>query len=101
DLFLPGSDYVKTLSDIVGEQIKNDPQYDYVFPDTYKGIRADQPFYVTGDALHLYFDPYEIGPYAAGFPTFRIPFTQIGSLINTRSEFRKAFHHGSTTRRFP
>ncbi|HZG75092.1 MAG TPA: WG repeat-containing protein, partial [Paenibacillus sp.] len=92
DLFLPGSDYVKTLSDIVGEQIKTDPQYDYVFPDTYTGIKPDQPFYVTSDALHLYFQPYEIGPYAAGFPTFRIPFERIRSIIDANGEFWKSFH---------
>ncbi|WP_339272214.1 WG repeat-containing protein [Paenibacillus sp. FSL W8-0426] len=92
DLFKPDSDYVKVLSDIVGEQIKNDPQYSYVFPDTYKGIRPDQPFFVTADALHVYFAPYEIAPYAAGFPTFTIPFAQIREIIDTEGSFWRAFH---------
>jgi hypothetical protein len=92
DLFKPGSNYVKVLSDIVGEQIKTDPQYDYVFPDTYKGIKPDQPFFVTQDALHLYFQPYDIGPYAAGFPTFKIPFEEIKSIIDERGDFWRAFH---------
>ncbi|WP_308639518.1 WG repeat-containing protein [Paenibacillus silvisoli] len=92
DLFKPGSDYVKVLSDIVGKMIKEDPQYSYVFPDTYKGIRPDQPFFVTEDALHLYFEPYEIAPYAAGFPTFTIPFAEIRSLIDTNGAFWKSFH---------
>ncbi|PYE49074.1 WG repeat-containing protein [Paenibacillus barcinonensis] len=92
DLFKPDSDYVKVLSQIVGEQIKNDPQYSYVFPDTYTGISASQPFFVTADALHLYFNPYDIAPYAAGFPTFTIPFSQIMDIINTEGTFWKAFH---------
>lgn len=92
DLFKPNSDYVKVLSKIVGDQIKNDPQYSYVFPDTYEGISPDQPFFVTADALHLYFSPYEIAPYVAGFPTFTIPFTQIKDIINTEGSFWKAFH---------
>ncbi|WP_127499475.1 WG repeat-containing protein [Paenibacillus glycanilyticus] len=92
DLFKPGSDYVKVLSDIVGEQIKTDPQYDYVFPDTYKGIKPDQPFFVTQDALHLYFEPYEIAPYAAGFPEFRIPYSQIMNIIDERGDFWRSFH---------
>ncbi|AZN41085.1 WG repeat-containing protein [Paenibacillus albus] len=92
DLFKPGSDYVKVLSDIVGKQIKEDPQYSYVFPDTYKGISPDQPFFVTENALHLYFNPYDIGPYAAGFPTFTIPFAEIRSIINTNGEFWRSFH---------
>src|SRR5690606_30976791 len=65
DLFKPQSDYVKMLSRIIGLQIKNDPQYSYVFPDSYKGIKPNQPFFVTEEALHIYFEPYEIGPYAA------------------------------------
>lgn len=92
DLFKPGSNYVKVLSDIIGNQIKNDPQYSYVFPDTYKGIKEDQPFYVKEDALYIYFTPYEIAPYAAGFPTFRIPYAEIMPIINTESAFWKSFH---------
>ncbi|MFC4101792.1 WG repeat-containing protein [Paenibacillus xanthanilyticus] len=91
DLFKPGSDYVKVLSDIVGQQIKDDPQYDYVFPDTYKGIAPDQPFYVSETALHLYFAPYEIGPYAAGFPTFTIPFAQINAILAKDRPFWQSF----------
>ncbi|MEK3792741.1 WG repeat-containing protein [Paenibacillus sp. FSL R7-0204] len=92
DLFKPGSKYVQKLSDIVGKQIKNDPQYSYVFPDTYKGITADQPFYVDAEALYLYFAPYEIAPYSAGFPTFRIPYAEIMGLISTEGEFWQSFH---------
>ncbi|WP_379150675.1 WG repeat-containing protein [Paenibacillus sp. sgz5001063] len=92
DLFKPGSKYVQKLSDIVGRQIANDPQYSYVFPDTYKGITADQPFYVDEEALYLYFAPYEIAPYAAGFPTFRIPYAEIMGLISIEGEFWQSYH---------
>ncbi|WP_150273685.1 WG repeat-containing protein [Paenibacillus tepidiphilus] len=92
DLFKPGSKYTEKLSEIVGKQIATDPQYSYVFPDTYKGIARDQPFYVDESALYLYFAPYEIAPYAAGFPTFRIPFAEIMGLISTEGEFWQAFH---------
>ncbi|TDG00939.1 DUF3298 domain-containing protein [Paenibacillus piri] len=92
DLFRPGSNYVQVLSDIVGRQIKEDPQYSYVFPGSYKGIKPNQPFYVTDHALHLYFYPYEIAPYVAGFPTFTIPFTEIMSLIAVQGEFWQSFH---------
>lgn len=92
DLFKPGSKYVQKLSGIVGKQIANDPQYSYVFPDTYKGITADQPFYVDGEALYLYFAPYEIAPYAAGFPTFRIPYAEIMGLISTEGDFWQSYH---------
>ncbi|MBE1442172.1 WG repeat-containing protein [Paenibacillus sp. OAS669] len=92
DLFKPGSPYVRVLSDIIARQIREDPQYSYVFPNTYQGIKPDQPFYVTEHALHIYFQPYEIAPYAAGFPTFTIPFVQIMSLIDVNGSFWNSFH---------
>ncbi|OEF97462.1 WG repeat-containing protein [Desulfuribacillus alkaliarsenatis] len=92
DLFKQSSNYVKALSDIIAEQIKTDPQYSYVFPDSFKGIKPDQPFYVSRDILHIYFAPYEIAPYVAGFPTFKIPFREIDDIINKRGSFWRAFH---------
>jgi hypothetical protein len=92
DLFKSDSNYVKVLGDIITEQIENDPQYSYIFPDVYKGIAEDQPFYVKEDALYIYFTPYEIAPYAAGFPTFRIPYTEIMTIINKEGEFWRAYH---------
>ncbi|WLR51176.1 WG repeat-containing protein [Bacillus tianshenii] len=92
DLFKPDSNYVKILSELVGKQIKNDEEYFYIFPDSYKGITANQSFYVTEDALYLYFSPYEIAPYAASFPTFKIPFAEIMPIINVEGEFWQAFH---------
>jgi hypothetical protein len=92
DLFKADSNYVKILSEIIGQKIKTDPQYSYVFPDEYKGIAPNQPFYVNGDALFIYFMPYEIAPFSAGFPTFRIPFKEIMPIVNEEGAFWKAFH---------
>jgi len=91
-LFRKDSNYVKVLSEIIAQQIKTNPEYSYVWPEQYKGIAANQPFYVTEDALYIYFTPYEIAPYAAGFPTFRIPYTAIMNIIDTAGEFWQAFH---------
>ncbi|HJV17402.1 MAG TPA: WG repeat-containing protein [Bacillales bacterium] len=92
DLFKQGSPYIKTISDMILEQIKNDEKYNYVFFDRYTGIRSDQPFFITEDTLNIYFNPYEIALYAAGFPTFAIPFDEMMDLINLRGEFWRAFH---------
>ncbi|MEG0774004.1 WG repeat-containing protein [Clostridium sp.] len=92
DLFKEESNYVKVLSDIVGQQIKNMGENSYIFTDTYKGIRTDQPFYVDEDELNIYFQPYEIAAFAAGFPTFKIPFSEIVDIINIEGDFWKSFH---------
>lgn len=91
DLFKVSSNYVQILSDIIGEQIKK-AQHLYVFSGSYKGIKKDQPFYVDENALYIYFEPYEIAPYAAGFPTFKIPYREISNIINVRGEFWRAFN---------
>ncbi|MDF2789940.1 MAG: repeat-containing protein [Neobacillus sp.] len=92
ELFKQEADYVKVISEIIGEQIKNDEQYSYVFPDTYKGIKSDQPFFISEGELNIYFEPYEIAPYAAGFPTFTIPFHDISSIIDHDGDFWRSFH---------
>jgi hypothetical protein len=92
DLFKTDSNYVKVISDIIGEQIKNNEEYSYVFPDAYKGISANQPFYVSEKYLYIYFTPYEIAPYAAGFPTFKIPYSEIMNIINVDGEFWNSFN---------
>lgn len=92
DLFKKNSNYVKVLSDIIEKQIKTNPEYSYVWLDSYKGIKEDQPFYVGEDALYIYFNPYDIAPYSAGFPTFKIPFKDIISIIDTNGEFWRAFN---------
>jgi hypothetical protein len=92
DLFKTNSNYVKIISDIIANQIKTDPQYEYLFPDAYQGIKPDQPFYIDHDNLYIFFTPYEIAPYAAGFPTFKIPFKEIMTIINTQGAFWMAFN---------
>jgi len=63
-----------------------------VFPDTYEGIQEDQKFYLGKDALYIYFDPYEIGPFVAGFPTFKIPYANIKNIIDINGELWKSFN---------
>jgi len=92
DLFKDGSNYVEVLSGIVEEQIKEHAEEMGVWLDSYKGIKPDQLFYLTEDALMLYFTPYEIAPYAAGFPTFSVPFTEISTIIDKKGSFWLSFN---------
>lgn len=92
DLFKGGIYWTKYINDIIENMIKTDPQYEYVYPDGFKGIYEDQTFYVDKDNLYIYFTPYDIGPYAAGFITFKIPFSEIDSLINKQGSFYNSFN---------
>lgn len=79
DLFKPGSDYVKKLSDIIREDIKKwDVQLLY---PPFKEIRPDQDFYIADTSLVIYFQLYEITPYVWGFPYFPIPILDLADII--------------------
>ncbi len=96
DLFKDGSNYTGVLSEIVKKQIEKQVQEQgeeaFIWPDSYKGIRSDHTFYLTEDALMLYFTPYEIAPYAAGYPTFSVPYVDISDIINKKGSFWLSFN---------
>lgn len=92
DLFMGGVYWTNELNKIIENMIKTDPQYSYVYEDGFKGITMDQSFYVDENNLYIYFAPYDIAPYAAGFVTFKIPFTEIQGMINKQGDFYKAFN---------
>lgn len=93
DLFKPNSSYGVVLSEIIKEQLRINPDANpLVNPNAIKEITPNQKFYVDDNHLYIYFNPYEIAAYAAGFPTFRIPFSEIDSIINKSGAFWRAFH---------
>ncbi|MFC4809548.1 DUF3298 and DUF4163 domain-containing protein [Paenibacillus sp. GCM10023250] len=79
ELFKPGSDYVKRLSDLVRAQIAA-RQIETFEP--FKAIRPDQPFYIADRALVIYFALYEITPYAFGFPYFPISVYDVSDIVH-------------------
>jgi hypothetical protein len=81
DLFKPGSDYVKVLSDNIRRQImeRRIPTL-----DTFKAIRPDQYYYVADKALVIYFQLYEITPYYVGFPMFPISVFELEPIISEK-----------------
>lgn len=92
DLFKHDTNWKELINEMISKDISSDSKYEYVFPDSFKGISINQGFYLDKDNLYIYFPPYEIGPYSAGFITFKIPFNQIKSYLNNQGEFYKAFN---------
>jgi hypothetical protein len=81
ELFKPGNDYQKRLSDIVKRQIK---ERDVQLITDFKRIDPNQSYYLSEKELTLYFQLYEYTPYYYGFPTFSIPYKEIADMINPR-----------------
>lgn len=79
DLFIPGSDYVKILSTLIRKQIK---QRDIQLLHAFTEIHPNQDFYIADKALVIYFQLYEITPYAFGFPMFPISVFDLQDIID-------------------
>lgn len=79
DLFKPGSDYVKRLSELIHVQIK---ERDIGLISEFTTIRPDQFFYIADKTLVIYFQLYEITPYVFGFPMFPISVYDIQDIID-------------------
>lgn len=81
ELFKPGSDYVRQLSDLVAAQIA-ERNIDTLEP--FKSIRPDQDFYVADRALVIYFQLYELTAYVFGFAYFPISVYDLQDIINDK-----------------
>ncbi|KAF0816752.1 MULTISPECIES: DUF3298 and DUF4163 domain-containing protein [unclassified Cytobacillus] len=79
DLFKPGSDYVKRISDLIKVQIR---ERDIPLLVDFQAIKPDQDFYIADKALIIYFQLYEIAPYAYGFPMFPISVYELQDIID-------------------
>ena len=79
DLFKPGSDYVKRLSNLISLQIK---QRDIQLLFGFNEISPNQDFYIADKALVIYFQLYDITPYVYGFPMFPISVYDLLDIID-------------------
>lgn len=79
DLFKPCVNYVLRLSEIIQAQII---ARDVPILDEFNCIKPDQDFYIADKSLVIYFQLYEITPYAYGFPYFPISIYEIEDIID-------------------
>ncbi|MDB0438986.1 DUF3298 and DUF4163 domain-containing protein [Clostridioides difficile] len=74
DLFKDNTKYKEVIDDEIKQQIteleKKDKENVGIY--NFKGIKENQNFYLQDDNLVIYFDLYDITPYAAGIPEFSI-----------------------------
>lgn len=79
DLFKPGSDYQKVLSAIIEKQIK---EREIPVINEFTGIKPDQDYYIADKVLVVYFQLYDLTPYAYGFPEFPITMYQVEDIVD-------------------
>ncbi|MGL6105158.1 PdaC/SigV domain-containing protein [Romboutsia sp.] len=83
DLFKEESNYKNIIDKEIRNQIENiikkDPQYDGVYE--FNGVKDNTKFYIQDDNIVVYFDLYEIAPYAAGIPEFPINIKVVNHIL--------------------
>lgn len=78
DFFKPGSDYIARITELIKLQIK---ERDIFLISDFTAIKPDQDFYVADKSLIIYFQLYDITPYAFGFPMFPISVYALQDII--------------------
>jgi len=96
DLFKANSKYTDKLTTIVNYKLNLNAKIGAISGgilynvDSVK-VSADQHFIIDSESIKVYYYPYEIASYAAGFPEFAIPYGQITSIIDTNGAFWNSF----------
>lgn len=73
DLFKEGYDYKTVINNEIKKQIAEDKDKFFEPADKFKGIAENKNFYIKDKVLIIYYQQYDIAPYAAGIPEFNIP----------------------------
>lgn len=85
-LFPPGDPYLVRVELAVIDQIEKQnavgtgayfDNYRELVPQTFNPAQ----FYLTPEGLAVFFQQYDIAPYASGIPTFCLPYQQIGAVL--------------------
>ncbi|GEO24551.1 hypothetical protein AAC03nite_03360 [Alicyclobacillus acidoterrestris] len=91
DLFRAGSDYL----DVLSQQIRQEDTKS-ILDSNFSGVTEKDGFAITQTGVRIFFNPYEWAAFAAGFPTFDIPYDALKSVINAQSDLWQALQRTDT-----
>lgn len=78
NLFVDNYDYASVINQEIKKQISNGEPVYFEGNRGFQEISDNQAFYLQEEALVMVFQQYEIAPYAAGIPEFKIPLRLFG-----------------------
>ncbi|NLK71790.1 MAG: DUF3298 and DUF4163 domain-containing protein [Clostridiales bacterium] len=85
-LFIEGTPYYEELSEIIKKQIESRQM---PILGGFNRLPPDPDFYIADKSLVIFFQLYELAPYAQGFPAFPISLYEIKNLIGEDSILRR------------
>ena len=81
DLFVEGFDYKTVCDNYIRSEIEKNKDMYFDHGDYFKGVKENQDFYISKDGVTIFFQLYDIAPYAAGLRYFEVPMDKfIGKL---------------------
>lgn len=94
DLFKTNSNFAETLTEMIKVIIQKrvDDGDSFLFPESFTALSEDANFVIDETHLTIYFYPYDIAAYAAGFQYFEIPYADIADFIDTEGGLWKSFN---------
>jgi predicted secreted protein len=91
DLFRSEADYVSLMSGIVRNEIDEGSKEGLLVELTpFQALKADQNFYLSNNAVVVYFQEYEYFPYAAGIQQFPVDFAALQDMLAPEFGFLNA-----------
>mgnify|MGYP001126647633 CR=1 FL=1 len=86
DLFTDDADYIGIISANIQAQLNERNLIPALF-EPFDQIRADQYYYLSNLGVTVYFQQYDILPYAAGIQEFTIDFLSLAHLLKNPEIF--------------
>lgn len=78
DLFKKDTAYINTVNELARKEIA---KLDFTLFEPFKGVSENQAYYLTPDALVIYFQEGEYTPHAVGPLVIRIPYQELQSVL--------------------
>ncbi len=92
DLFKTATDYKAVINNQILSQMQAQEEDENVLyfkgENGFKTISAEQDFYIQDENLVIVFQKYEVAPGAMGTPEFKIPLTNLSSLLQDKRQER-------------
>ncbi len=73
------------LTDIIRAQANEEPERFFAIDEII--VDENTQYMLDQEGITLYYSPYEIAPYAAGYPSFHVSFESIANLIDQESTY--------------
>ncbi len=91
DLFYPDHGFDVRLSQSIKELIPQGDLADVADPEMVEPVSGDHPFRLQEGGLEIYYQVYELAPYAAGQPSFTIPWIKLEDILDKDGPFWQAY----------